>query len=531
VISSALVRRALLAVCVAALVGCGPLRPSEPPSVAARKPPAWQAPLPPWQQADAEAAHEHTQSQGRPVLIRGARILIGDGRVIEEGHVLLEAGTIRAVGKGKGSAPANAEIVEAGGKVVTPGLIDSHSHIGVYPVPEAAAHSDGNEATAPVTSAVRSLDAFWPQDPSIDRALAGGVTTIQVLPGSANLIGGRSVTLKLRRAATARAMRFEGAPDGLKMACGENPKRVYGGRAQAPSTRMGSLAGQRTAFLEAARLMEDWKLWRASEGRRRNDLAKQRAELVRERKQRALRASWCEQARSPAKKRQCDGWKRGWAAQELEDPKDEPKLPPARNLAAETLAAALEGRLLIQVHCYRADDMARMLALSDEMGFQIRSFHHALEAYKLRRELVRRGIAVSTWADWWGFKLEAYDGIAENIALLETAGGRPIVHSDSEEGIQRLNQEAAKALWAGRHAGLDVDAERAIRWVTSNPAWALGIEQRAGSLEVGKDADLVVWSGDPLSVYTRAERVFIDGVMRWSDADKQRPASDFEAAP
>jgi imidazolonepropionase-like amidohydrolase len=526
------VRRALLCIWLVALFGCAQRRPPEPPSVTPRKVQAFSAPLPPWQRSDREAANESVAAQSRPVLIRGARILIGDGRVIDDGHVLFEAGTIRAVGAGAGSAPTDAEILDARGKVVTPGLIDTHSHLGVYPVPQAAAHADGNEATSPVTSAVRSLDAFWPQDPSIDRALAGGVTTIQVLPGSANLIGGQSVTLKLRRAATAHAMRFAGAPDGLKLACGENPKRVYGARAQSPSTRMGSLAGQRAAFLEAARLIEEWKLWRAAETRRVDELANKRAKLVADRKQRALRAAWCQQVESPARKRQCAGWQRAWAAEELEEPKpDDPTLPPPRNLAAETLAAALEGRLLIHVHCYRADDMARMLALADEMGFSIRSFHHALEAYKLRKQLARRGIAVSTWADWWGFKLEAYDGITENVALIEAAGGRPIVHSDSPEGIQRLNQEAAKALWAGRHSGLEIDSARAIRWITLNPAWALGIEQRAGSLEIGKDADLVVWNGDPLSVYTRAERVFIDGVARWSEAEKHRRSSDFEAAP
>jgi imidazolonepropionase-like amidohydrolase len=515
-----------------ALAACAPQRPPEPPTVTPRKPPAWKAPLPPWQRADAEPVGQELPAQSRGVLIRGARILIGDGRVIEEGHVLFEAGTIRALGAGAGSAPAGAEIVEAKGKVVTPGLIDTHSHLGVYPVPAASAHSDGNEATSPVTSSVRSLDAFWPQDPSIDRAVAGGVTSIQVLPGSANLIGGQTVTLKLRRAATTRGMRFDGAPFGLKMACGENPKRVYGGRTQAPSTRMGSVAGQRVAFLEAARLIEEWKLWRTAESRRVKELAKKRSKLAAERKQRAERAAWCKQLGSPARKRQCDAWQRTWNEQPLEDPKpDEPKLPPARNLAAETLAGALEGRILIHVHCYRADDMARMLALSDEMGFTIRSFHHALEAYKLRGELARRGIGVATWADWWGFKLEAYDGITENVALLEAAGGRPIVHSDSDEGIQRLNQEAAKALWAGRHAGLEIDSARAIRWITLNAAWALGIEHRVGSLELGKDADLVIWSGDPLSVYTRAERVFIDGVARYDAAQRERRSSDFEAAP
>jgi imidazolonepropionase-like amidohydrolase len=178
--------------------------------------------------------------------------------------------------------------------------------------------------------------------------------------------------------------------------------------------------------------------------------------------------------------------------------------------------------------------MVSMLALSDEVGFEIRSFHHALEAYKIRDELVRRKISVSTWADWWGFKLEAFDGIQENLALVELSGGIPIVHTDSSEGIQRMNQEAAKGIYSGRHAGLAIDEARAMRWVTMNPAWALGIERRVGTLEVGKDADVVIWSGDPLSVYTRAELVLIDGAERWSlarDGKGEKRWSDFEVVP
>ena len=465
------------------------------------------------------------------VLIRRARILVGDGSVIERGHLLLEGGKIASVGSGDGDA-SGARVIDAQGKVLTPGLVDTHSHLGVYPMPHAAAHSDGNEATAPVTAGVRAVDAFWPNDPGIERAVAGGTTTIQALPGSANLIGGRAVTLKLRRATSARAMRFAGAPDGLKMACGENPKRVYGRRKRAPSTRMGNLAGQRSAFLSAKRLIAEWNRWLEADRKRRDEFAEARAEFAAKTEERKRRRAWCETTRSRARKRQCDAWQREWSKDELETPElEEGSSPPKRDLGLETLAGAIEGRVLVHVHCYRSDDMVNMLALSDEMGFKIRSFHHALEAYKIRDELARRKIGVSTWADWWGFKLEAYDGIQENIALVELSGGMPIVHSDSEEGIRRLNQEAAKALYAGIHSGLKIDEARWIRWVTHNPAWALGIEDRVGTLAKGKDADVVVWSGNPLSVYTRAEKVFIDGELVHDLAKPSPSWSDFEAAP
>ena len=464
--------------------------------------------------------------------MRGARLLLGDGRVIERGFLLFADGKIKSLGSGDGSAPASARVLDARGKVVTPGLIDTHSHIGVYPVPQALAHQDGNEATSPVTAGVRALDAFWAQDPAIERAVAGGVTTLQVLPGSANLVGGRAVTIKLRRATTGNDMRFAGAPAGLKMACGENPKRVYGERKQTPSTRMGNLAAQREAFLAAAKLREAWRTWRDNDTRRSDEFGKKRAEYAAKRQERSARRSWCRTQTEAKKKRQCEAWERDWAKDELEEPQIPPEvLPPDRDLGAETIAAVLDGKILLHIHCYRADDMTRMLALTDEMGVKVRSFHHALEAYKIRGELARRNIAVSTWADWWGFKLEAYDGIPENIALVASAGGRPVVHSDSAEGIQRLNQEVAKALYSGIHSGIAIDPSRAITWVTQNPAWALGIEDRVGTLAAGKDADVVIWSGDPLSVYARAELVFIDGVLRFDSKSPGPHSSDYEAAP
>ena len=203
--------------------------------------------------------------------------------------------------------------------------------------------------------------------------------------------------------------------------------------------------------------------------------------------------------------------------------------PPERDLNLETLVGALEGKILVHVHCYRSDDMLNMMQLADEMGFQIRSFHHGVEAYKIRDLLAEHEISVSTWADWWGFKLEAYDGIEETPAMLAEAGARAIIHSDSSRGIQRLNQEAAKAMTAGRRQGIEITPEQALEWITINAAWALGVHEQTGSLEVGKMADVVVWSGNPFSVYSHADQVYIDGLLRFDRSESETPRpSDFE---
>ncbi len=420
-------------------------------------------------EAAGRAAVEPTVQPGHaPFVLTGATVFTGE-RTLSPGWVAVADGRIRGVGEG--APPAGLRAVDVAGAWVTAGLIDTHSHLGVYPSPSSPAHQDGNEATAPTTPGVWAEHSVWPQDPGFQRAIAGGVTALQVLPGSANLIGGRGVVLRPIPARGSRAMRFPGAPETMKMACGENPKRVYGGHGQAPSTRMGNLRGHREAFLGARKLADAWN--------------------------------------------------------KLEEAGKKKPDAPERDLDDETLVGVLEGEILVQVHCYRADDMISIMQLADEVGFEIRSFHHAVEAYKIRDLLAERGIAVSTWADWWGFKLEAYDAIRENLGLVDEAGGRAVVHSDSAEGIQRLNQEAGKALAASRASGVDVDAEDALRWITVNPAWVLGIDDQVGSLTEGKRADLVVWSAHPLSVYAKARWVFIDGVLRWDDA---RPAvwSDFE---
>lgn len=509
---------------LALLAGCATASP--PPATSPAPSPRPILPPPPWQLRSSLAeGYEAKPPASPPVVIRGATLMLGTGKTILRGTIILEKGKIAVVAEGELPAPTGSMVIDGTGKFITPGLIDTHSHLGVYPMIDTTGTDDGNEMTEPTTPQAQTADAFWPQDPGLERAVAGGVTTIQVLPGSANLIGGRAITIKLRPASSAREMHVPGAPDGLKMACGENPKRVYGkGRKAAPMTRMGNLALQRATFLKAKKLKDQWARWNDEESHRIEADSKKRAAGEAKRDERARRDASCRASGEPDP---CESWRRAWRDQPLEDgPTSQPISTPDRDPGAETLVAAMEGRVLVHVHCYRADDMMDMLALADEMGFRVRSFHHALDAYKIRDVLAARQIAVSTWADWWGFKMEAYDGIPENAALVHESGGRAVIHSDSAEGIQRLNQEAGKAMASGRKAGVTLTDEDALRWVTMNPAWALGIDHRVGSLEPGKDADVVLWSKSPFSVYALAEKVWIDGALTY---DRGKPHwSDFE---
>jgi imidazolonepropionase-like amidohydrolase len=424
------------------------------------------------QAAGLKAIEQAPPEQQGQVLIENAMVWTATGTAPALGWIHFGNGRILALGQGKAPETPGATLVNGEGAWVTPGLIDTHSHLGVYPSPGARAHGDGNEATSPTTPGVWAEHSFWPQDPGLERAAAGGITALQVLPGSANLIGGRGVVLQLLPTRGSRAMRFPGAPETVKMACGENPKRVYGEKG-GPSTRMGNLRNHRSVFLNA---QEKGKAWEQYE-------------------------------------------------KEREAGKD-PEMP-ERDLNTETLIGILDGRFLTQVHCYRADDMLSLLQLADEFGFSIRSFHHGLEAYKIRDILAKQNVAVSTWADWWGFKMEAYDGIPTNAALLTEAGAKAIIHSDSGEGIQRLNQEAAKAYHWGKQAGLSISEEDALAWITLNPAWALGIEDQTGSLEVGKRADIALWDRHPFSVYARPTRVWSNGTLSFDADSESAPWSDF----
>ncbi len=424
-------------------------------------------------------------TQQAPIAIVGATVFTATGEVYEPGDVVFENGRITWVGPHSDDTPIpeGAELIDGSGRFVTPGIIDTHSHLGVYATPYYRAHSDGNEATSPITAEVEAVDSIWPQDPGFERAMQGGITTLMVLPGSANLIGGRGYTMKLRPGALhAEDLRFPGAPETLKMACGENPKRVYGD-GSGPSTRMGEIAVVRQAMIEARDYLQA-----------REDYADEVAD-------------WCEAGAG----------------------EDERPEPPSVSLQTETLAGLLAGDIIAQIHCYRADEMLTQIALSDEFGYQIRSFHHAVEAYKIRDELAAHNISVSTWADWWGFKLEAYDAILENAAMVHAAGGRAVIHSDSAIGIQRLNQEAAKAYYAGIQAGIDISEDQAIQWITANAAWTLGIHEQTGQLTPGMMADITLWSAHPLSIYAQADGVWVDGVQYYDRPSDTDSWSDFEA--
>jgi imidazolonepropionase-like amidohydrolase len=451
-------RGALAAILAISLAGCAAIAPSKPKPGAIR---INENPYPSTYQPYSSV----------PTLIRGATILDGDGGRIDNGSILLVDGKVQAVGGPEVGAPEGAAVIDAGGRYVTPGIIDVHSHLGDYPSPGTASLSDGNEATSPARPEVWAEHSVWPQDPGFSRALAnGGITSLQVLPGSANLFGGRSVVLKNVPSRTVQGMKFPNAPYGLKMACGENPKRVYGSKNQMPQTRMGNIAYVRQTWIKAKEYDRKWDKYEKSGGE-----------------------------------------------------------VPVRDLALDTLREVLDGKILVHNHCYRADEMAIMIDVSKEFGYKIASFQHGVEAYKIADLLKANGICGALWADWYGFKMESYDAINENIAFVHNAGACAIVHSDDANGIQRLNQEAAKAIAAGKRAGIDISEATAWTWLSANPAKSLGIFEQTGSLEAGKMADVVLWNGNPFSAYTRPDKVWIDGALLYDAANpKLRPVSDFE---
>jgi imidazolonepropionase-like amidohydrolase len=407
-------------------------------------------------------------------VIKSATVLTGTGERLDSASIWVKSGKIHAIAKSL-DYPKHLRTIDGKGKWVTPGIIDVHSHLGVYPSPSHEANADGNEMTDPVTPHVWAEHAVWTQDPGFNLARSAGVTSLQILPGSGNLIGGRGVTLKNVPSITVQGMKFPDAPHALKMACGENPKRVYGTEGKAPMTRMGNVAGYRAAWIEAAAYKEKWEKYTAA----------------------------------------------------LQEGEEVDK--PDRDLKMDTLVEVLRGNVLVHNHCYRAEEMAVMIDIAKEFNYKISTFHHAIEAYKIADVLAKNNICAAMWADWWGFKHEAFDSVRENVAMVDKANACAIVHSDSAIGIQHLNQEAAKAMAAGNKRGLTLQAQDAIVWITLNPAKSIGVGERTGSLETGKMADLVIWDQNPFSVYAKTENVFIDGALVFDRHNKQHNAvSDFD---
>ena len=396
------------------------------------------------------------QAAEEPVAIVGGTILtVGPQGTIEKGTVVIRDGKIAAVGKDV-TAPAGATVIDAGGRYVIPGIIDAHSHTAI--------EAGVNECSDAVTAEVRIADVIDHRDVNIHRELAGGVTTVNVLHGSCNAIGGQNAVLKLRWGKGPDDLVFEQAPRGIKFALGENPKRsnfTVPGVRRYPATRMGVEAVIREAFEEARAYEREWDAY---------------------------------------------GAKAGSAAAER-------PLPPRRNLRLEALRDVLDGKVLVHAHCYRADEILMLIRLAEEFGFKIRTFQHVLEGYKVAAEIARHGAGASTFSDWWAYKLEAFDATPYNAAIMAAHGVTVSLNSDSDELARRLYWEAAKAVKYG-----GVSETEALKMVTLNPAWQLGIDGRVGSIEVGKDADIAIFSAHPFAPDARVEATLVDGVVYFDRA-------------
>jgi imidazolonepropionase-like amidohydrolase len=394
------------------------------------------------------AAAAHAQAPAGPppadLVLRNATVMTVTHGTLEHASVWVHNGKIAGFGPTV-SAPASATVIDATGKYVTPGIIDPHSH--------SALGNDVNEATSPVTPSMMMIDAFVNNDKATYQALAGGVTTELLLHGSANMIGGQALVIKNKFGLSREEMLFPNAPRSIKFASGENPKRVYGSKGQEPMTRMGNFDTMRQAFEDAKAYMATWDAYQAKV-------------------------------------------KKG----------DKDAVAPKKDLKLEALADVLRGKLMVQIHCYRADEFLTEEKLAQEYGYKIRAFHHALEMYKVGDRIAPTGTGIATFADWWGFKDEAWDAIPWNAVMSMHEGVRVALKSDSNDYVRRLNQEAGKMIHYG-----GASEEEALRMVTLNPAWIIGVDDRVGSIDNGKDGDLVIWNTDPLSTYARAEKVFIDG--------------------
>jgi len=390
------------------------------------------------------------------ILIQNATILTVSHGTMENGSILIKDGKIAEVGPSI-KAPAGARVIDAAGQFVMPGIIDCHSHIAI--------EGGVNEGSVSVSSIANIAEVLDSEDVDIYRDLAGGVTTANILHGSANAIGGQTIVIKLRWGQPASKLPFEGAVPGIKFALGENPKRsnfsIPGQPKRYPATRMGVEETIRGAFTEARDYKNSWEAYR---------------------------------------KRVSAGEKN--------------VLPPRRDLRLEPLVEVLDGKRYVHAHCYREDEILMLLRVAKEFGFKVRTLQHVLEGYKVADEIAAAGVGASTFSDWWAYKVEAYDAIPYNTALLIKRGVVVSVNSDDAAEATHLNQEAAKAMKFG---GLTHD--EALKLVTINPAMQLGIEKRVGSIDVGKDADLVIYNHDPLSAYAVAQKTIVDGRVLF-DRDK-----------
>jgi imidazolonepropionase-like amidohydrolase len=379
-------------------------------------------------------------------LIRNATILTVSHGTLQNSDILIRRGKIAAIGPNL-KAAANARVIDATGKYVMPGIIDCHSHTMMDAV---------NELTYSVTSMARIRDVLNPTDEGLYRALAGGVTTLNLLHGSGNAIGGQNAVVKIKYGRPLEEFIFPGALPGIKFALGENPKRTNfqapNQPRRYPATRMGVEEVIRDAFTRARDYKAAWDDYRARSRREKN------------------------------------------------------LIPPRRDLELEPLVEVLEGKRLVHAHCYRADEILMLINIADEFGFKVRTFQHVLEGYKVAPEIARHGAGGSLFADNWAYKIEAYDAIPYAVAIMMRAGVNVSINSDSDERMRRLNIDAAKMMRYG-----DLTEEEALKLITMNPAWQLGIQDRVGSLEVGKDADIGIWTGHPLSVYSRVETTLVDG--------------------
>lgn len=393
----------------------------------------------------------YAQDKGS-IFIENATLVTVTNDIIENGDILITNGIIAEIGTDL-SAPAGVTVIDGTGKFVMPGIIDAHSHLNTVST---------NEARNPVTAEVTMEESIDPNEVAIYRALAGGVTSIHLMHGSANVIGGQGETLKLRYGTTQDGMRFQGAKRTIKFALGENPTRVHGqGNGILPRTRMGVEQVIRSHFDEAL----DYRM-------------KREAYL-------SAKAAY-------------ESDRRGRTA---------PPVPVAKNLRYEVLNDILSGEILVHCHSYRADEILMLMRVFNDYGIKNYTFQHANEAFKVAPEIAKNGAYTSVFADWWAYKFEVYYSTAFNATILNENGVTNSINSDSNELIRHLNHEAAKTVRYGQTSEAD-----ALKMITINPAMQLGVADKVGSLEVGKQGDIAIWSGHPLSIYSKVEQTYVDGI-------------------